>query len=172
MSKKSKKPPAHKPAAKAGKVIVMFGLDDDRKPRAAKFVNENESLLAKAAIGLGLRLGVPATRQHFEVVDKLPDGRLHSTGKSVVPAVRQDLYDQLVGLVGGDPGPISAALPKSFEDIAAGHVVIAQENVESGWWPAVVTKRQDDNLVLKWRDFPGQSEVVRPVTAVALLKND
>lgn len=172
MSKKTTKPKVHKPTAKSGKIIVVFGLDSDRKPRAAKFVDENESLLAKAAAGTGLRLAAPATRQHFELVDKLPAGRLHGTGKGFVPNVRQDLYDQLIAFVGGDPGPISGGLPKSWDDIATGHVVIALEDTASGWWPAEVIKRHEDSLALRWRDFPGQPEFVRPVTAVALLKHD
>jgi hypothetical protein len=172
MSKKPVKLKPHQPAAKSDKVIVVFGLDEDRKPRAGRFTNENEALLAKAAAAVGLRLAVPMSRQHHEFVAKLPAGRLHGTGKGFVPNVRQDHYDQLVGFVGGDLGPISAALPKSWDDVAAGHVVIAQDTVADGWWPAVVTKRHDDKLALKWRDYPGQLEFVRPTTAVALLKHD
>ena len=37
---------------------------------------------------------------------------------------------------------------------------------------AVLVKRDGDSLTLKWRDYPSQPEVVRPITAVALLKRD
>ncbi|MBR0939239.1 hypothetical protein [Bradyrhizobium jicamae] len=160
---------ANKPA---GKTVIMFGLDKDRKPQAARFTGENEALLARAAATKGLRLAVPATRRHFEVVNKLPAGRLHANGNGLVPNVDQHLYDQINSLVGGDPGTISASPPKSWAQLAPGHLVIARATADEGWWPAIITKRSNDTLTLKWRDYPSESEIVRPVSSVALLNND
>lgn len=153
-------------------IVVLFGLDEDGKPRAARFADESDELLNRAAAVMGLRLAVPASTQHFELVNKLPVGRLYATGKGFVPNVGQDIYDLIVSAVGGEPGTISTALPKSWDDLAPGHVVIAQDSVANGWFPAVVTKRHEDVLTLRWRDFPGQAEVIRPMTAAALLKHD
>lgn len=89
-----------------------------------------------------------------------------------MPNVDQPLYDQINSLVGGDPGAISASLPKSSAQLAPGHLVIAQDTVGDGWWPAIVTKRSNDIVTLRWRDFPGESEVIRPISAVALLNAD
>ncbi|MBR0795649.1 hypothetical protein JQ615_09640 [Bradyrhizobium jicamae] len=156
----------------AGKTVIMFGLDKDRKPLAARFTAENEALLARAALTKGLRLAVPATKKHFEVVNKLPAGRLHASGNSHVPSVDQHLYDQINSLVGGDPGTISAPPSKSWAQLAPGHLVIAQATADDGWWPAIITKRSNDTLTLKWRDYPSESEIARPVSSVALLNND
>src|SRR4051812_37534412 len=101
MSKKPTKSTTRKPTSKT---VIMFGLDKDRKPHAARFTGENEALLAKAAGTMGMRLAVPATKKHFEIVTKLPVGKIHATGTGLVPNVEQPLYDQIISLVGGDPG--------------------------------------------------------------------
>lgn len=174
MSKKPAKPKPQKPAPpKVSKnTVVLFGLDEESKPRAARFTDESDALLNKAAAAMGLRLAVPESSQHFELVNKLPVGRLYATGKGFVPNVSKEIYDLIVAAVGGEPGTISTALPKSWDDLTPGHLVVAQDSVANGWYPAVITKRHEDTLTLRWRDFPGQPEVIRPITAVALLKHD
>lgn len=169
MSKKPTKTSTRKPITKT---VIMFGLDKDRKPHAARFTGENEALLAKAAGVMGMRLGVPGTKKHFEIVNKLPVGKIHATGNGLVPTVEQQLYDQIISLVGGDPGAISPSLPKSSAQLAPGHLVIAQATVEDGWWPAIIVKRSSEAVTLKWRDFPGEPEIVRPISALALLNTD
>ena len=117
-------------------------------------------------------MGIATKPQHFEIVQKLPIGRIHATGNGSVPKVAQDLYDQINALVGGEPGVISTALPKTWDEIAPGHLVIAQESMTDGWFEAVVTKRDGDTLTVKWRDYPGQGEFTRPLKTVALLNKD
>lgn len=175
MSKKPTKSKTPRPATSktprpATRTVVMFGLDKERKPHAARFTGENDALLAKAAAIMGMRLAVPVTKKHFEVVSKLPAGKIHATGNGLVPSVDQTLYDQINSLVGGEPGVISQSLPKSWAELAPGHLVLAQDGVDDGWWEAIITKKSADALTLRWRDYPGQSELVRPIEAVALLK--
>ena len=94
------------------------------------------------------------------------------TGNGLVPIVDQSLYDQIVSLVGGQPGTITPSLPKSSSQLAPGHLVIAPASLEDGYWPAIVTKRSADMVTLKWRDYPGETEIVRPISALALLNAD
>lgn len=171
-TKKSTKPKVQTPQNKSDRIVILFGLDEDRKPRAARFVNENELLLAKAAAATGLRLAVPTAGQHFELTAKLPLGRVNGSGKNFVPYIRQELYDQLSGLAGGEQKPITPGLPKSWDEVAPGHIVIAQQTVADGWWAAVVTHRNEETLTLCWRDYPSQPEFLRHISAVALLKDD
>ena len=59
MSKKPAKPkPQKKPAARGHTTVALYGLDEDNKPRAARFIDENEALLTKAAAAMGMRLAI------------------------------------------------------------------------------------------------------------------
>jgi hypothetical protein len=65
--------------------------------------------------------------------------------------------------------PSSPSLPKTWEDIKVGSLVIAHESHEDGWWEAIVTSMTDTTLTLKWRDYPRQPIVTRKRDQVALL---
>jgi hypothetical protein len=171
MSKKQNVKPK-KDEPQFSRALVIFGLDEHGKPRAARFVDDSEDLVAKAARALGLRIGIATKGQHFAVVEKIPVGRIHASGTAAVPTIPQSLYDSINALVGGETGVIATAFAKSWDDLAPGHLVIAQESLADGWFEAVVKKRNEDTLVLQWRDYPSQPEVTRPITAVALLKHD
>ncbi|MBR0842911.1 hypothetical protein JQ607_22140 [Bradyrhizobium liaoningense] len=166
-TKSSTKPKVQRPAART---VIMFGLDKERKPHAARFTGENDALLAKAAAAMGMRLAVPVSKKHFEFVNTLPVGKLHATGNGLVPNIDQKLYDQINLLVGGEVGVISPTAPKSWTELAPGHLVLAQWGLEDGWFEAVVSKKTAEALTLRWRDYPDEAEFVRPIGAVALLK--
>ena len=172
MSKKPSKAKTKIPVSKNTRSIVLFGLDENGKPRAARFIDDNENLLARLAQALGLRMGIATGSKHVDTLDEIPVGRVYATGKGSVPNISQELYAKLNALVGGEPGPISPTLPKSWDDLAPGHLVIAQDSVADGWFEAVLVKRDGDSLTLRWRDYPSQPEFIRPTTAVALLQND
>jgi hypothetical protein len=78
---------------------------------------------------------------------------LYSTGRGFVPSVGRSLYGKLVeqSKLAGRPVPDEAdrpngeqsgtaqaapGLPTSWDDIAVGHLVIAQEALDDGWWEA------------------------------------
>jgi hypothetical protein len=110
---------------------------------------------------------------------KLPVGRLYSNGKGFVPNVRQNLYSQIIvelapqpqAAIGKDNDelPVAAGLPSNWDDIAAGHLVIAQEALEYGWWEAIVIERNGDMLSLRFRDYPKLPKFSRHRAAVALI---
>ena len=174
MSKKPAK--AKTPTSTAPKVsttkIVLFGLDEQERPRGAWFTDQDEALLVRMAKGLGLRMGVATAPRHHAVLSKFPKGDLHATDLKAVPQVPLDLYEKLNALVGGETGVIATAQPKSWDSIEPGHLVIALDTISEGWLPAVVTKRRENNLVLKWRDFPGEGEFIRNANSVALLNRE
>ncbi len=172
MSKKSAKAPKSTPPKGPKTTVILFGLDEHEKPRGAQFVGEDDGLLTRMAKGMGLRMATPVAAHHFAVTSKLPKGDVHATGVKAVPQIASDLYEKLNALVGGETGVIGSRQPKSWDEIEPGHLVIAMETLTDGWWPAVVVKRHENNLVLKWRDFPGQGELIRDVNSVALLKHD
>src|SRR5882724_1355524 len=105
MSKKPlKTAPTKSAASKAGRIIVLFGLDDKAQPRAASFTNDDETLLTRLAQALGLRVGITTGTKHAAILSKLPQGDVHATGKTAVPNIPPDLYEKLNALVGGETG--------------------------------------------------------------------
>lgn len=168
---KGKSPNATSPRTTKG-TVVLFGLDETDNPRGAQFIGVDEALLTRMAKGMGLRMGTPYAPHQFAVTSKLPKGDVHATGLKAVPQIALDLYEKLNALVGGETGAISTTQPKTWDEIEPGHLVIAHDSLADGWWPAVVIKRHEEDIVIKWRDFPGQGEFIRKANAVALLKND
>lgn len=168
MSKNGSK--ARKPSAppKPKKCVVLFGLDENGKPRAAKFENEDEAVLSRLAQARGLRVGV-VQGKHPSVIAKLPLGRVFATGNGSVGLVSKAVYDELNQAAGGEHEQISCSLPGSRDEIRAGHLVIAQTSLADGWWEFIVVSREDGTLRLRYRDFPGEPELLRDVSAVALL---
>src|SRR3984893_7865372 len=95
-SKKSK--PA-KPTAK----FILFGADEYAKPRAATFSAEDPALLAKAAETMFLRLVQVTDPEVAEIAATLPAGRLHASGKGLVPYIKGDLPGPHTRVIGGQP---------------------------------------------------------------------
>lgn len=156
----------------AGTYIVLFGIDEGGRPHAAKFENEDQQILARLAQARGLRSAVAQGSKHSALLNRLRAGRLYATGAGSVPIVSKAVYEVLNAAVGGEHGQISPTLPRSHQDIAPGHLVIAQSSLENGWYEAVVLSREDDTLRLKWRDFPADPEFLRSMSSIALLDTD
>jgi hypothetical protein len=172
--------------------IIVFGVDEHDKPRAAVFQGKIADAARKAADQMKLRAIDTSTAAAQAIAAKLPAGRIQGDGQGFVPYVRRDLYDQVVAVAGATPTPQSAAtnnqtplagdnataakaapgLPRTWDDIAAGHVVIVQDEddyPDKGWWEAIVVDRKNDVLTLRWRDFPKYKPFARHVSAIALL---
>ena len=171
----------------SGPELIVLGRDEAGKPRAARFPTGHDGLVAKAAKAMNLAVCKADGEVLSELAKKLPPGRLYSTGRGFVPAVGRSLYDKLVEQLklAGQPVPGEAdppngdesataqaapGLPATWDGIAVGHLVIAQEALDDGWWEAIVLARDGDMLTLKWRDYPWQPNVLRHAGSVALLK--
>jgi hypothetical protein len=163
------------PAKPPGKVHVLFGADEYAKPRAARFTGADLEPLTKAAAAMHLRLVEVTEPEVAEIAAKLPAGRLHANGKGLVPYVKADLYTSLMyaTLAGeppqANPDPAPQDLPKSWDELAAGHLVIAKETLEIGWWEAIVVERNGDLVTVKYRDYPQYPTMVRHRSAIALI---
>jgi hypothetical protein len=157
------------------KAYVVFGTDEHAKPKAARFAGEKPELLAKAAGAMHLRLIEVTGEELVEIARQLPAGRLHASGRGLVPYVKGDLYSELLTATFTDeptqygPEPTAQELPRSWDEVAPGHVVIARETLECGWWEAVVIERSGDLVTLRYRDYPQYSPLVRHRSAVALI---
>jgi TPR repeat protein len=166
-------------AEKLTSALIVLGYDDQQKPRGARFVDANPTLVAKAAELMDLNVYQAANGELADLAKKLPVGRLYSTGKGFVPNIRQSLYSQIIAALAGAPDaargkdedlpPVISGLPKTWDELGTGHLVIAQESHENGWWEAVCIKRDGDMLTLRFRDYPKLPKFSRHKTAVALI---
>lgn len=67
------------------------------------------------------------------------------------------------------PDPPPQDLPRSWDEIAPGHLVIVKETVELGWWEAIVIEGTGDLVTVRYRDYPHYPNMVRHRSAVALI---
>ncbi|RXH02188.1 hypothetical protein [Bradyrhizobium vignae] len=178
-----------KKTANATDKLFVFGLDEDGKPRGARFAEFNEKVVSAAA-QMKLATVHPASPAVTEIGMKLPVGRLYASGKAFVPPIRRDLLGKLKAAldVPGDgsqvqqpapaPSPekakagdvVAAGLPRTWESIAVGQLVLVEDDDPGfGWWPCVVTERNKDVLTLRLRDYPDKGTYVRHVAQVGLI---
>jgi hypothetical protein len=154
---------------------ILAGADEYAKPRAARFSGEDPALLAKAAETMHLRLVEITEPEVAEIAALLPAGRLHANGKGLVPYVKGDVYSELLFAaltplppqINADPAPQD--LPRTWDDVASGHLVIAKESLELGWWEAIVLERTGDLVTIKYRDYPQYPPLVRHRSVIALI---
>jgi hypothetical protein len=164
---------------KSSSVLFVLGYDDQQKPRGARFVDADASLVAKAAQLMDLNVYEAKNGELADLVKKLPVGRLYSIGKGFVPNIRPTLYSAIVAALAITPGAargktedlptVASGLPKTWDDVGPGHLVIVQESAENGWWEAICIKRDGDMLTLRFRDYPKLPKFARHKTAVALI---
>jgi hypothetical protein len=162
--------PAVQPAAKTAPAIVLFGSDEEGKARAARFRPDDAQLATKAAATMKLRI-LKVTNAEAEVVaGQLPLGRIYATGLAFIPEVKQPLLERLQELA--EPKPAAPGLPKSFDAIDVGHLVIARDMPSDQWFEAILTGKDKDKdmLTLKWRNYPLSPPFSCHRAAVALLK--
>ena len=89
--------------------------------------------------------------------------------------LKDDLYLDIVAenlvdrAVAAGPDPPAHDVPASWDEIAPGHLVIAKESQECGWWEATVVERNGDLVTLRYLDYPHCPALVRHRSAVALI---
>jgi hypothetical protein len=163
------------PTQRPVKSYILLGADEYAKPRAARFSGEDPVLLAKAAETMHLRLVEITEPEVAEIAALLPAGRLHANGKGLVPYVKGDVYTELMCTAltskspQPNPDPAPQDLPRGWDDLAPGHVVIAKESLELGWWEAVVIERTGDLVTIRYRDYPQYPPLVRHRSVIALI---
>ena len=169
------------PAVVATPPLIVLGFDEQQKPRGARFVDAKPDLVTKAADLMGFKVYQATPPDVAEAAKKLPVGRLYANGRGFVPNVRQDLYSDLVVALALEPRaalskngdnnglPVARGLPRSWDEIGAGHLVIAQESLEYGWWEAIVLDRQGDTFSVRYRDYPHLPKFVRHRSGIALM---
>jgi hypothetical protein len=163
------------PTKSPAKAYILLGADEYAKPRAARFSGEDPALLAKAAEAMHLRLVAITEPDVAEIAALLPVGRLHASGKGLVPYVKGEVYSELMyatlatAVPKTHPDPAPQDLPRTWDDLVPGHLVIAKESLELGWWEAIVIERTGDLVTVKYRDYPQYPPMVRHRSVIALI---
>ena len=162
--------------------LIVLGFDEQQKPRGARFLEGKPDLVVKAAELMGFKAYKTTSPEVAEIAKRLPLGRLYANGRGFVPNVRQDLYSDVVATLAFEPQealastaddkerlPVARGLPRSWDEIGPGHLVIAQESLDYGWWEAIVLERKDETFTLRYRDYPHLPKFVRHASAIALM---
>jgi hypothetical protein len=146
---------------------------------AARFPASDVELVAKAPQLMDLKVYEAASEDLAALAKKLPVGRLYGNGRGFVPNIRQSLYSEIIVTLAVEPNaavgkdqdelPVATGLPRTWDEIAPGHLVIAQEALEWGWWAAIVIGRDGDMFTLRFRDYPKLPKFVRHRNAIALM---
>ena len=169
------------PATAATPPLIVLGFDEQQKPRGARFVDAKPDLVTKAADAMGFKVYEASPEDVAEYAKQLPLGRLYANGRGFVPNVRQSLYSDLVVALGLEPQaalskngdkdslPVARGLPRTWDEIGAGHLVLAQESLDYGWWEAIVLDRQGDTFTLRYRDYPHLPKFVRHRSGIAMM---
>jgi hypothetical protein len=188
MTKRSvAKPETPKPA------LLVFGLDENGKPKGARFVASQFEPASQAALTMNLHICEALSDDLVELSKKLPSGRIYARGRAFVPFIKRDLYDKLHAASGGlvrdaaaaepekgtladgnaapaakpaDAQPVVKGLPRYWDQIQPGHLILNFEGPGEGWWEAVVVTRSDQMLTLRYRDFPKVAKFDRHISTV------
>ena len=175
--------------------LFVIGFDKAGKPQGARFKKCDDRVVS-AAFDLMLTAVYPASTAFAEIGMKLPQGRLYDSGKTFIPNIRRDLHDKLIAVL-ATPGDTSSAhrlekspedqaplvapaiencvsltvsgLPRSWDTIGVGQMVLVHASLEDGWWESVITAREGDVLTLRYRDYPKEPEMVRHISTIALV---
>src|SRR6266702_4137930 len=89
---KTKKRVAHH---RGGPAVVLFGLDEAGKPRAASFPAAQAGLAIKAAERLKLHVLKVRNEAQVGLAAQLPTGQVHANGKGLVRPVRKSQFERL-----------------------------------------------------------------------------
>ena len=73
--------------------LVVFGLDPEGKPRAARFADQDAELAVKAAALLGHRA---VHISDPEILEALPGGDVFARGNGFIRRVRRPVFDKLI----------------------------------------------------------------------------
>jgi hypothetical protein len=65
--------------------------------------------------------------------------------------------------------PVTSGLPRSWDSVGVGQMVLVQESPAEGWWEAVIVQREDEVLTLRFRDYPKLPTFVRHISTIALV---
>ena len=173
-------------------IIVVLGVDVDRKPHASRFEERDAPFVERAAelMSFNVIRVAPGNEELHALAVGLPLGKIFATGRAFVPFVGRAAFDKLGVLVEGGvtaetraaghpPAPMAEMFTEDAADAAnalwakieVGTVVLAAADPElygQSWWEAVVVSIDDDDLTLRWVEDPTEEPFAVPRRDVGL----
>ena len=168
-------------SSKSAVELIVLGFNEQFEPCGARLASVKPDIVTKAAHRIGFKAYPITSRDLAALASRLPEGRLNSKGAMRVPKVPQSLYSEVVVELVADPKqaiktadqasdlPTATGLPPGWNQIAPGHLVIAEEGPGDGWWEAIVIARKGDVFKLRYRQFPRLPTFARRRNAIALM---
>lgn len=83
-------------------IIVVFGLNTEGRPHAARFALAELDIATRAAQLMNYKLVKLNTPDQLNLAAGLPSGRIYQTGKAFAPLTKQGVYDALAQLTPED----------------------------------------------------------------------
>ncbi|MBX3121593.1 MAG: hypothetical protein KF854_00865 [Nitrospira sp.] len=105
---------ATKPTSKPTK-IILFGLDEDSKPRAARFLEKEADAAAKAAVQLGLHVWRVAILSLPDAIARIPLGNVAATGMNITAKVPREVFEAVLEAATLDSPDRKATVPEVTE---------------------------------------------------------
>jgi hypothetical protein len=178
--------------------VFAFGLDENGKPRGARFPQGLRDDIVHAALEMRCRVVQNHSAAFTAIGMRLPVGRVYASGKAFIPNIRRDLYDKLdqarqlppEDIPGVTPfngiseqsseaptdqpavtsvPPMTSGLPRDWDTVGVGHMVLVFEGPGEGWWEAITVARENEILTLRYRDYPKVPNFSRHISTVALV---
>jgi hypothetical protein len=166
-----------KPSTPAAPLIVL-GYDENHKPRAARFPATDAELVAKAAQLMDLKVYQAATEDLAALPRRCRRAGSTATAAASCLTSGKACTARSSWSSRANQKPPSAKTKTSCRSRSAypgpgtrspGHLVIAQEALDYGWWEAIVIGRSGDMFTLRFRDYPKLPKFVRHQSAIALI---
>lgn len=158
------------PSAADTPAIVLFGCEADGKPRGSWFASIDVKAAKEAAAMAGMRIAMVKPGELADLAQRVPKGRIFSSGKAFAPMIQKSVYEALLPhadkqpnkklrlvATAGSSGASEAAtgeakkastadyvhvdkLPKDWGDFANGHTVLAYSPDDEAWFEAVIVQ--------------------------------
>lgn len=174
--------------------LILVGLDDQAKPHAAWFPEEQVDAATLAADLMDMASIAVEDDELAGIAGLLPKGKLFESGKAFVPFTKRETYERLAAYLDDDylaatairieaakaaaaesyakasKGEAPLHVPEDWSKLAVGDLVLATEDPADGWWACEIIEVLDNDQVrLRWRDFPDEMPVTKRLADLALV---
>lgn len=179
--------------------LVVFDRNGNEPPRGSWFDADSVAEAKAGAVAMGAQIIAVKGAEVMALANRVPKGRIFSSGKLFIPRIQKEVYEQLQGhvpeedrkpqleLVASDEGKseddgasessasgldLKGTLPSEWSKIGVGSLVLTrdiEEDDEAFYLAVVMGKAGPTSFQLKWRDYPDLAPLTRDARQLAML---